>query len=98
MYNCDVILAKECPDGMIYNHQMQPCQKMCDDMANCTNVGPPIEGCQCKNPIYVLDRGKCIHPDQCGCSYNGTYLSVSIFICIIMFIHLHLAHLSSCMK
>ncbi len=65
---------------MTYNHQMQPCQKMCDTTANCTNVGPPIEGCQCENPLYVLDGGKCIHPDKCGCKYNGIYLSVCLFL------------------
>ncbi len=70
---------------MIFNHQMQPCQKTCEDMANCTDTGPPIAGCQCRNPFFVLELGKCIHPDQCGCIYNGTYLSVCVFhICNIM--------------
>ncbi len=58
---------------------MQPCQHMCDTTTNCTNVGPPIEGCQCENPLYVLDGGTCVHPVQCGCKYNGTYLSVCVY-------------------
>ncbi len=74
-----IFLAKTCPQGMIFNHQMQPCQKRCEDMANCTDTGPPIAGCQCRNPFFVLELGKCIHPHQCGCIYNGTYLSVCVF-------------------
>ncbi len=76
---------------------MQPCQKMCDTTANCISVGPPIEGCQCENPLHVLDGEKCIHPSQCGCTYNGTYLSVCLclFICIILTL-LHLAHFYLC--
>ncbi len=97
---CNVILAMECPDGMIYNHQMLPCQKMCDDVSICTNVGPPIEGCQCRNPLHVLEGGKCIHPDQCGCTYNGIYVSVChiLFICIISFLFLNAVYLSSCIS
>ncbi len=83
MYRFIDILAIKCPEGMIYNHEMQPCQKMCDNLANCTNVGSPIAGCECENPLHVLDGEKCIQPDHCGCIYQGRYLSVCVYLLII---------------
>lgn len=58
---------------------MNPCPRMCDGMNNCIDDGSPVEGCECQNPNYVLDGGKCVHPHQCGCTYDGGYLSVCIF-------------------
>ena len=35
------------------------------------------EGCQCFNGT-VLSDNQCIPQDQCGCSYDGRYYTVSI--------------------
>ncbi|KAH0631331.1 hypothetical protein JD844_005619 [Phrynosoma platyrhinos] len=60
-----------CPD---YSQYM-PCGSACP--ATCTNPDVPkncklpcMETCQCK-PGYVLDGGKCIPKDRCGCIYHG---------------------------
>ncbi len=63
---------------------MQPCQKMCDNLVNCTNVGAPIAGCECENLLHVRDGEKCIQPDHCGCTYQGRYLSVCVYLFIIL--------------
>lgn len=36
----------------------------------------PVEGCYCKEG-YVMDAGKCVLPEECGCLYEGSYYSVS---------------------
>ncbi|XP_060131672.1 IgGFc-binding protein-like isoform X2 [Zootoca vivipara] len=60
-----------CPD---YSQYM-PCGSACP--ATCTNPDAPkqchlpcVETCQCKAG-YVLDSGKCIPKNRCGCSYHG---------------------------
>ncbi|XP_063168368.1 IgGFc-binding protein-like [Candoia aspera] len=60
-----------CPD----HSQHMACGTACP--ATCSNPDAPkkchlpcMETCQCK-PGYVLDGGKCIPKDQCGCIYHG---------------------------
>ncbi|XP_053255686.1 IgGFc-binding protein-like [Podarcis raffonei] len=60
-----------CPD---YSQYM-PCGSACP--ATCTNPDAPkqchlpcVETCQCKAG-YVLDSGKCIPKNRCGCAYHG---------------------------
>ncbi|XP_061453701.1 IgGFc-binding protein-like [Rhineura floridana] len=60
-----------CPD---YSQYM-PCGSACP--ATCTNPDAPkqchlpcMETCQCKAG-YVLDSGRCIPKDRCGCVYHG---------------------------
>ncbi|KAM6427526.1 IgGFc-binding protein-like [Liasis olivaceus] len=60
-----------CPD----HSQHMACGTACP--ATCSNPDAPktchlpcMETCQCK-PGYVLDGGKCIAKDQCGCIYHG---------------------------
>lgn len=63
--------AMSCPD---YSQYM-PCGSACP--ATCTNPDAPkqchlpcVETCQCKAG-YVLDSGKCIPKNRCGCAYHG---------------------------
>uniref|UniRef100_A0A670YXF1 VWFD domain-containing protein n=1 Tax=Pseudonaja textilis TaxID=8673 RepID=A0A670YXF1_PSETE len=60
-----------CPD----HSQHMACGTACP--ATCNNPDAPkkchlpcMETCQCK-PGYVLDGGKCIPKEQCGCIYHG---------------------------
>ena len=53
----------------------------CADLLNMTSgidvpEGACQEGCFCKEGSR-MDQNECVPEDQCGCDYNGVYLSVS---------------------
>ncbi|XP_070620743.1 IgGFc-binding protein-like [Erythrolamprus reginae] len=60
-----------CPDHSQHMACGTACPATCNDLDAPKNCHLPcMETCQCK-PGYVLDGGKCIPKEQCGCIYHG---------------------------
>ncbi|XP_066494907.1 IgGFc-binding protein-like [Tiliqua scincoides] len=64
-----------CPQFCPENSRYMACGSACPATCNDLNAPekchlPCIETCQCKLG-YVLDGGKCIPKDSCGCNYHG---------------------------
>ncbi|XP_075697032.1 IgGFc-binding protein-like [Rhinoderma darwinii] len=66
---CDL----QCPDNSEYKLCGKGCPLTCNDRAMGLSCSDPCtETCQC-NEGFVLDGGKCIPKDKCGCIYNGKH-------------------------
>ncbi|XP_075697035.1 IgGFc-binding protein-like [Rhinoderma darwinii] len=66
---CDL----QCPDNSEYKLCGKGCPLTCNDRAMSLSCSDPCtETCQC-NEGFVLDGGKCIPKDKCGCIYNGKH-------------------------
>ncbi|KAJ6663734.1 hypothetical protein lerEdw1_009813 [Lerista edwardsae] len=64
-----------CPQSCPENSQYVACGSACPATCNDLNAPekchlPCLETCQCQSG-YVLDGGKCIPKDRCGCIYHG---------------------------
>ena len=73
-----ILIVVSCPENQHYELNAKVCQP------TCTNQRPApcqqkIEACVC-NPGYVLSGTDCVVPNNCGCTYNGQYYTVTLRI------------------
>ncbi|XP_054637554.1 IgGFc-binding protein isoform X2 [Dunckerocampus dactyliophorus] len=59
-----------CPMNSHYESCGTACPATCKANFNSSCTLACVEGCQC-DPGFVLDGDTCVHPSQCGCTYNG---------------------------
>lgn len=75
-----MVLAMNCPEGMNYSSNGDPCQPTCTprsvaELEDCDGAGK-VEMCVCK-PGYKLDEVGCIPKDECpGCKETGDVYKV----------------------
>ena len=74
-------VAFECPANSEYSICANPCQATCTTPGVDYSMCPEFcnEGCECVNGT-VLEGGRCIPQEQCGCEYGGSYHMVSSFV------------------
>lgn len=66
-----VLLAYECPEGMIYKQCGPACPQTCDTDRYDDCIDGCIEGCFCPDG-QVVSNGYCIYPSEC----QGLYVTV----------------------
>ncbi|XP_069057214.1 IgGFc-binding protein-like [Pleurodeles waltl] len=76
--------AAQCPLECGPNSQYKLCGTACpntceDDTASTTCMDPCVESCECKEG-FVLNVGKCVPKNTCGCTYKGLpYIQNQVF-------------------
>ncbi len=76
-----MLLAIDCPEGMVFNPNGNPCQPTCvtrstEEQANCDQAGH-VEMCVCIEH-FKLDGYNCVPEYECpACEENGDMYKVS---------------------
>ncbi|XP_029438967.1 mucin-5B-like [Rhinatrema bivittatum] len=68
-----------CSDSQTYRYLIDSCQPTCryinEPDVTCSVKFPPVDGCICKEGLYMDDSGNCVTRDACPCYYKGYIVS-----------------------
>ncbi|XP_069114254.1 mucin-2-like [Argopecten irradians] len=73
------LCAPKCPDGLVYNECISPCQRSCSNLfadlaEECARTGECVSGCQCPPGLIKQDH-ECVPIEECKCTYQNKYYS-----------------------
>ncbi|XP_066438452.1 mucin-5B-like [Eleutherodactylus coqui] len=64
-----------CPETLVFTSSPRQCNFTCTSLAEpdtlCHITADPREGCSCPEGTYLTHDEKCVHPEDCPCSYKG---------------------------
>lgn len=71
-------LGLPCPVGMVQSQRGTDCPNTCGNPTaeeTCKGTTGPM--CVCAEGLLLEDGDRCVHPSQCGCTYEGKYYKVN---------------------
>nr|XP_033784141.1 mucin-5AC isoform X2 [Geotrypetes seraphini] len=67
-----------CPKSLTYSYSVTSCQPTCRSLSEpdvtCSIKFAPVDGCTCKEGLYLNDDGKCVPSNACPCYHKGSLL------------------------
>ncbi|KAK5902118.1 hypothetical protein CesoFtcFv8_007407 [Champsocephalus esox] len=70
--------SRNCPASQIFSYQHQRCQLTCRSLGsvqqNCISDFLPVDGCSCRDGLYLNENGICIPKAKCPCYHNEVYI------------------------
>ncbi|XP_021363866.1 SCO-spondin-like [Mizuhopecten yessoensis] len=71
------LCAPECPEGLVYNECISPCQRSCSNLFaelsdECQSKTECVAGCTCP-PGLIWQKNECVVLEDCKCSYQDKF-------------------------